>query len=340
MNEEEGDMPLTEEQREIRKKGVTGSEISALVGLNPYKSPQQLWEEKLGIVEPDPSLDDNPHIERGVYLEPALIKWTEKRVGYPVWANSHTFVSRANPLVIATPDGFADPEPGRRQVLEVKAPSPRAYEDWADPDEIADGIPKYYVPQVQFEMAATDTEEALISTLIGGSLRVYRMKRSQPLIDMLVKRAEAFWWHVEHQEPPPVDFSRPIEREWLKKHLKSQESDEMREYGPVEAESIEADIKKYLELKAEADAAEEKLAETKSFLQFFVGGCAGFQTPNYKVTWKQSRGSAKTDWKRVYDHLLGTLPQHADIIESAMRACTSTTEGSRRFLVTATKKEG
>lgn len=334
-------MPLTEEQREIRRKGVTGSEIAALVGLNPYKGAQEIWEEKLGLTERNLELEDNPHIERGVFLEPALLAWTQKRVGYSVWANSHTFVSKHNPLVIATPDGFADPNPGilKRQVVEVKAPSPRAYEDWGDPDEVPDSIPAYYVPQVQFEMAAADTDEALVSTLIGGSLRVYRMKRSQPLIDMLTKRAEAFWWHVTHQEPPPVDFTRPVEREWMKRHLKNQASDEMREYGPEESESIEGDIKQYLQIKAEAEAAEEKLQQVKSFLQFFVGQCAGFTTPGYKVTWKQSKGSSRVDWKQFNHAIMEAFPQHAQEFEKILRDCERPTDGSRRFLVTA-KKEG
>jgi putative phage-type endonuclease len=334
-------MPLTEAQREIRKKGVTGSEIATLVGLNAYRSPQELWEEKLGMRERDLSLDDNPNIERGVFLEPALLAWTEKRVGYTVTPNSETFVSEKNPLIIATPDGFGFPGQNfqGRQVVEVKAPGPRSYENWGDPEEVPDSIDVAYIPQVQWEMAATDAQDAIVSTLIGGQLRVYRMQRSQPLIDTLTKRAEAFWACVEHQDPPPLDFTRSVERDWLKKHLANQKSDEMREYGSAEAESIEDDIQKFLAAKLELDAAEEKLAQVKSFLQFFVGDAAGFTTPGYKVTWKQAKGSWKTDWKRFLATLNKALPQHVDLFERTLKDCDYESSGSRRFLVSPKKEK-
>jgi putative phage-type endonuclease len=330
-------MPLTAEQREIRKKGVTGSEVSALVGLNPYKAPQQVWEEKLGLVEPDASLDDNPHIERGVFLEPALLAWTQKRVGYPVWANNTTYVNPRHPLIIATPDGFADKEPGSRQVVEVKAPSPRSYEDWGDPEVDPTSVPAYYLPQIMWEMAATDTKEALCSTLIGGQLRVYQIQRSQPFINTLLQRVEAFWECVFHEEPPPVDFTHQVERDWLKKHLANQKTDTMREFTGADAEPIEEDIKRFLEARAEEDAAKEKLDQVKSFLTFFVGDAAGFTTPEFKVTWKQAKESYKTDYKRFVSTIKRAFPDKLDVIDRILSECDYTAGGSRRFLVSERK---
>jgi putative phage-type endonuclease len=309
--------------------------------MNPYRSPQELWEEKLGMRERDPELENDPNIERGVFLEPSLIRWTGKRVGYPVEPNNETFVSRHHQLVIATPDGFAYPsnqDAPDRQVVEVKAPSPRTYEDWADPEEVEDGIPDYYIPQVQWEMAATDTESALISTLIGGNLRVYRMQRLQPLIDTLTRKAEAFWEHVIHNDPPPLDFAKKIQRDWLKNHLKSQASQDMREYGPLEAEHVEKEIEKFLDLKEKAEKAQEELEQVKSFLTFFVGDSAGFTTPSFKVTWKQSKASWKTDWKRYHATIRAAFPQHADTFDRVLKDCDYSADGSRRFLVGRVKE--
>jgi len=347
-------MPLTEEQRVIRRKGVTGSEIATIVGLNPYRSVQEVWEEKMGLLERDPELENNPNIERGVFLEPALIQWTGKRVGRAAVPNQKTYVSKHHDLIIATPDGFLlDDHPYSeqafgtlqdydlatqpRRVIEVKAPSPRTYEDWADPEEVPDGAPPYYLPQVAWEMAATDLQEAVVSALIGGQLRVYRLKRNQPFIDALTKRAEAFWGFVVKQEPPPVDFTRQLERDWMRKHLRNQPSDEMKEFLGPDSEQLEQHVQKFIELKAQAEQVEAELDQMKAVLQWSVGDAAGFHTPQYKVTWKKAKASWKTDWKRFFNTIKKAYPDRTPAFEQILTECDYSFDGSRRLLVTQRK---
>jgi len=344
-------MPLSEEQRVIRRTGVTGSEVAVLVGLNPYKAPQDIYEDKLGLVERDASLDDNPNIERGVYLEPALIAWTGKRLGLATIPNDKTYVSPKHDLIIATPDGFAFPDTPysaqafhsqhnyelptqRKYVIEVKAPSPRTYEEWADPEEVPDGIPAIYLPQVQWELAATELDEARVSALIGGQLKVYRVTRNQPFVDVLLRKVEAFWKYVQKQEPPPVDFARQVERDWLRKHFKSQREPIMREFLDGD-DSIRLDksVQDFMQLKEMADKLQEQLDQAKSILQFTVGDAAGFLTPGYQVTWKQAKGGFKTDWKRFVNTLKKAFPEKADYIDRVVTGCDYSYDGSRRLLV-------
>lgn len=344
-------MPLSDEQRAIRKKGVTGSEVAVLVGLNPYKAPQDIWDDKLGLVERDATLDDNPNIERGVFLEPALIAWTGKRLDNAVLPNDKTFVDPHHELVIATPDGFGYPDypfayaafqdggiERNKYVIEVKAPSPRTYEEWADPEEVPDGVPAIYLPQVQWEMAATQLQEARVSALIGGQLKVYRVPRNQAFIEVLMKKVESFWRYVQKQEPPPVDFARQVERDWLRKHFRSQRGDTMREYteGP-DAERMEQEVRKYLELKEVAEKVQEQLDAQKAILQFSVGDAAGFLTPGQKVTWKQAKGGWKTDWKRFLNTIKKAFPEKAETFDRVLSECDYSYDGSRRLLVAPRK---
>ena len=55
----------------MRTQGIGGSDASIIAGMNRWKSPFQLWQEKTGQVEPE-ELDDNEYIYWGRVLEQAV----------------------------------------------------------------------------------------------------------------------------------------------------------------------------------------------------------------------------------------------------------------------------
>ena len=62
---------LTEQQKQIRLKGIGASESSILFGLNEYSTPYQLWLEKTGYPFPD---EENDNLWWGSELEPVIRK--------------------------------------------------------------------------------------------------------------------------------------------------------------------------------------------------------------------------------------------------------------------------
>ena len=50
-----------EEWLKYRTKGIGGSDVSIIAGINPFKSAHQLWLEKTGQIEPEQT-DVNTHI--------------------------------------------------------------------------------------------------------------------------------------------------------------------------------------------------------------------------------------------------------------------------------------
>lgn len=58
---------------EFRKKGIGGSDAAAILGLNPYKTNVQVWEEKTGRRVPD-DISDKPNVKYGKAAEELLIK--------------------------------------------------------------------------------------------------------------------------------------------------------------------------------------------------------------------------------------------------------------------------
>ena len=49
---------------EARKSCVGGSDAAAIIGLSPYKSNVDLWEEKVGLRKPE-DISDKPYVRYG-----------------------------------------------------------------------------------------------------------------------------------------------------------------------------------------------------------------------------------------------------------------------------------
>lgn len=64
----------SEEWLKWRALGITATDIPVILGLSPYKTPWQLWAEKIGRINP-PDLSGNPNIQRGVALEDKARSW-------------------------------------------------------------------------------------------------------------------------------------------------------------------------------------------------------------------------------------------------------------------------
>lgn len=319
-------MPLTKQQLEQRKHGVSGSDLAAVLGLSPWKSPQDVWAEKLDLAPP---FEGNAATERGNFLEPAILAWTGKVTGLVIEGNpDRTYQSPEHPLLMATPDGIAYADGRPIKTVEVKSPGPRTARHWEDPQEVPDGIPVYYVPQVQLEMHCVGLDRAIISALIGGDLRVYEMHLSPDFIEAAADRVQRFWRHVERREPIPIgdvqgEEARLKAAEWIRKYYK-QESEELLTLDGDEEQQVGDLVKRYVSLKAMSKHASDEAKVVAAQIQERIGEHAGIVGYGWKATWKQAKSSEKTDWKRLAMKLKPS--------EALITQYTELKPGSRRFL--------
>ena len=76
-----------------RLKGIGGSDASAVVGYNPYKSNVDLWEEKTGIKQPE-DISNRDYVKYGHDAEPLLVKLFA--LDYPQYQVSYNDNFRVN----------------------------------------------------------------------------------------------------------------------------------------------------------------------------------------------------------------------------------------------------
>lgn len=332
---------LTAEQIEMRRTGVSASEISAICGLSPYAGPGEVWADKLGM---KPPFEGNLNTERGNELEEALVRWTGRRLGRRVhYSPSETFRSHKDEIALATPDGFLGKEgaewngtPTRDKfeaTLEVKSPSWRTADHWTHPAEQSDGCPKYYLVQAMWQAGVLELPRAVVAGLIGGELWVYQIPFSPPLYQALLGRAKEFWGYVQRKEPPP--FVPGQSTGWIADVYRSQEDEDLVKVPEDKLSDVISAVETYICSHDAKKTAEENMEAARGYLTALIKGHSGLDLPGWRATWKQDKGSKKTDWqavaKKALDELAAVVDAHT--LDSWVAEATAVKPGARRFLL-------
>lgn len=189
-----------------RKRGIGGSDAGAILGLSKWKSPLDVYLDKIG------SAEDTPDSERmywGRTLEDIVAAEYEKRSGNKVRRNNRIIAHKDHDFILANLDREIV---GKNGILECKTSgySP----DWGELGST--DIPEYYLAQVYHYMAVTDAEFADVAVLINGNdFRIYHIPRDQEIIDHLVEKEVEFWNDnvMAKVQPDPIN-NTDIKNKW------------------------------------------------------------------------------------------------------------------------------
>lgn len=201
-----------EEWLKHRMQGIGGSEISAVVGLNPYMSNVDLWERKTGAVEPE-DISGKPYVQYGTRAEPLLrelfkLDFPQYQVFYE---ENNSFRNSRYPWALASLDGWLRDENGRVGVWECKTTNilqSMQKEKWNHK------IPMNYFCQVLFYMAVIEADFAILKAQMKTEFdgipylqtRHYLIERAdvQEDMDYLMEKGAAFWECVKSKEKPAL----------------------------------------------------------------------------------------------------------------------------------------
>ncbi len=176
-----------------RRKGIGGSDVSAVFGFNQYASGYGVWLDKKGLGN---ERGLTAPMRWGKLLEPAMRQAFTEDTGIEV-RSCGLMRSKVVPIMQTTPDGLTS-DGG---YFESKATSGWKADEWAD-----DQIPDHAELQVQHGMGVTGRTHAWVTGLIDGrDFVVRRVERDQAIIDALMAN-EAEWWetYIVGDTPPPV----------------------------------------------------------------------------------------------------------------------------------------
>lgn len=206
-------LPSREAWLKNRNKGIGGSEISAVMGLNPYMTNVDLWEFKTGRRQPE-DISGKPYVEYGSQAERHLRGLF--RLDYPHltvdFVDNNSWTNPRYPWAQASLDGWLTDQEGRRGVLEIKTteiirPGQRARWDGQ--------IPMNYYCQVLFYMAVIEADFSFVKAQLKSFTKdgdLILTTKHYPIelddvrsdIDYMMEEGEKFWKYVERDERPPL----------------------------------------------------------------------------------------------------------------------------------------
>lgn len=256
-----------------RTRGIGGSDVSIIAGINPFKSAHHLWLEKTGQIEPEQT--DSEYAHFGTLLEPIVRKEFTERTGIKVRQKHMLLQSEEHPFMFADLDGVIN-ENGELAIFEAKTASAYKQEVWED------GVPAPYILQVQHYMAVTGAAKTYIAALVGGNHFYHHViERNEEMINKIIAMEKFFWeTHVLGGVEPLPDGSEATTNYFNSKFSKSNgKTIEL----PEEALSICMEYERLSdELKKLEEAKSATMNQLKSYLKEAEIGTVG----DRKVTWK------------------------------------------------------
>ena len=299
-------MIFTLEEQKERQKCLTGTDIGAILGLNPYLSPADIWLQKKGLVEAVP---DNPRMKWGRLLEDIIDKEYCEITGY----TTHKVKFKRKGIIGATPDRLIY---GKKLGLEIKTVDSRLKEYYGEVG--SDVIPKHYYLQCAWYMMFTKRPNWDVAVLIGGNdLRIYHIARDERLEERLKQIADQ-WWdkHIINDEQPVLSDTKQS-LNWLEQTYPASNG----EIIEAKAEQIQL-AKKYAKLCADIDVLEQKKRDIEIQLKEAVGEHEGIRSRDFRFTWKKVKDSQKTDYKLACEM--------ANVSHNIINTCSWTKTGYRR----------
>lgn len=301
----------------VRRGGIGSSDAAAAVGLNPYKSPLELWLEKTGRDAGLPKID--PHDETsptywGNILEPIVASHYTRRTGFRVRKINavlqHPDLDKAWMLANIDREVMGTPEV---QILECKTAGINGARLWKE------GVPEYVQLQVQHQLAVTGKCTADVAVLLGGQqLEIHRIERDEVLIERLIALEQAFWRYVEADTPPPADGSASADR--ALRCLYPEDAGNTVDFS--HDRNLSATFADWLSVRQTLADTEQLEARLKQTLQQAIGNASQALFETGAVTWKKAKDSVGLDvGKLLVD--MPELRERYPLIKP----------GSRRFLI-------
>lgn len=185
-----------------RDKGIGGSDVSVIMGVNRWRSIGDMWREKTGRAKPE-DLSHKPAIMLGNAMEPVLRdEYAYRHPDIKVVEPDYMLQDSEHPWRQASLDGVLTFADGHHEVLEIKTVGQHAARSWEH-----GSVPQGYVLQVMHYMSVSGYERAQLIALIGNSKIIERtVERDDYLIGRIDEACDAFWECVEDDREPAKPF--------------------------------------------------------------------------------------------------------------------------------------
>jgi putative phage-type endonuclease len=222
---------------EGRRRGIGGSDVAAVLQLSPWRTPLDVWNDKLGL---SPEHEMTSSLYWGTTLEQVVAKEFALRTGFKLQNVNHQFADPETPWAIANIDrAIINPEIARKVRPLLKVEEIEKYADitgveriintdvafeaktanaftadlWGPSQELEikqnnlrteHVIPLYYETQIQWYCGILKLKGMYLAVLIGGSdFRMYWVDARPDVFQVIKEKCSAFWNNYVLTKTPP-----------------------------------------------------------------------------------------------------------------------------------------
>lgn len=192
------------------RQRIGGSDASAILGMNPYRTNIELWQIKTGQLIPE-DISDKPYVKYGTQAEEHLrelfkLDFPEYQVFYE---ENNMWLNDKYPFAHASLDGWLLDQEGRKGIFECKTTNilqSMQKEKWKD------RIPDNYYIQLLHYLMVTEFDFAVLKAQLKSEFngeiylqtKHYKIERAevQADIEFLESSEKEFWKQVQERKRP------------------------------------------------------------------------------------------------------------------------------------------
>lgn len=311
-----------------RKTYVGSSDAASIVGVSPFKSAFQVYQEKIGAFVEEVDEEREKRFKRGKKFEPIILEMLYEDLvsrGHDV-----EFVARNERLrdkelhFLASESDAVLRLDGEIISAEAKSVNGFAAKLWGEQE--TDDFPIYYQCQTLHDLMVKGRQKCVVACLVGtDDFRIYWIDRDDELIAGIRQKEIEFWDRVQRRDPPEPTTANDVD--WL--------------YKSDSGESLEADAEllalctELSNLQKDAKAIENRFGILSTRLKVRMKNAALIRHDGKKLcSWGKSKDSKKTNWEEAFFELVneskGLGKADVDLI---IKNHTATKPGSRKFSV-------
>ena len=280
-----------------RRGGIGGSDVAALLGISKWKSPLQLYMEKIGEAA---DIEENEAMEWGNILEQPVAKKFQSITGKRVRRKNAIIKDKRCPFLMATIDRSIV---GENAGLEVKTCSEYKKEDWeGNEDGLLLEIPAEYLVQCLHYLYVTGAERWYMAVLVGGNkfrYGVIEASEHQDKMDQLRRKCIEFWtdYVVPRKMPIPTDLDTDVITSMFDTPIDEQIS---------LTDSVDALVEEYQIIANQIAGMSKRKDELANQIKSVLGNSVSGESNRYLVNWKPfnqsvlDRATLKQDNPEIY----------------------------------------
>ena len=182
-----------------RNNYIGASEAATCMGIDPWRTPYQLWEQKLGMAPP---VNIKPAMQRGTELEPVAREAFELSTGLEVFPQvvyhpQHNFM-------MSSMDGLTL---DKKEGVEIKCPGEKTHRIAREGK-----VPEHYMPQMQHQLACLEIRMLWYYSFDGRAGVAVKVHRDEKYIERLIESERKFWKCVTSKTPPEMTNRDYVDR--------------------------------------------------------------------------------------------------------------------------------